>query len=123
MFWAAFSFGCCTNLVVIEGDENTKRRGVIVEVYIEVLREYLPTSLNNNSIFIQDNTPIYKAYRVRTFLKDLGIEIIVWPPYSLDLNPIENLWKLLKVEIDRAYPELKGIGNSNTTMDFIIQCV
>jgi hypothetical protein len=122
MFWAAFGFGCRTDLVVMEGDENAKRGGVTVEVYIEVVREYLPTILDDDSIFIQDNAPIHKAYRVRTFLEDLGIEIMVWPPYSLDLNPIENLWKLLKAEIDRAHPELKGMGNSNTTMDFMIQC-
>jgi hypothetical protein len=30
---------------------------------------------------------------------------------------------MLKAEIDRAYPELKGMGNSNAIMDFIIRCV
>jgi hypothetical protein len=40
----------------------------------------------------------------------------------LDLNFIENLWKILKTEIDRAYPELKGIGNNQAVIDFMIQC-
>lgn len=47
---------------------------------------------------------------------------MVWPPYSLDLNLIENLWKMLKAEIDRAYLELKGMGNSQAVMDFMIKC-
>jgi hypothetical protein len=37
------------------------------------------------------------------------------------LNPIENLWKMLKAEIDRVHPELKGMGNSNAVMDFMIR--
>lgn len=43
-----------------------------------------------------------------------------WPPYSPDLNPIENLWKMLKAEIDRTHPELKGLENSAAVMDFIL---
>ena len=30
---------------------------------------------------------------------------------------------MLKAEIDRAYPELKGIGNSNATIDFMIEYI
>lgn len=43
-----------------------------------------------------------------------------WPLYLPDLNPIENLWKMLKAKIDRVYPKLKGIGNSIIFIDFII---
>jgi len=52
MFWAAFSFGYRSDLVVIEGDQNTKRGGVIAKVYLEVLAEYLPTILEHDSVFI-----------------------------------------------------------------------
>jgi hypothetical protein len=31
--------------VIIEGDQNAKRGGVIAKVYLEVLAEYLPTIL------------------------------------------------------------------------------
>jgi hypothetical protein len=123
MFWAAFGFGYRSNLVVIEGDQNTKRGGVIAKVYLEVLAEYLPIILEYNSIFIQDNAPIYKAHKVTEFFAEIGIEVMAWPPYLPDLNPIENLWKILKAEIDRVYPELKGMGNSQAVMDFMIQCL
>ena len=67
MFWAAFGFRCRSDLVVIKGDQNAKRGGVIAKVYLEVLREYFLTILEHNSIFMQDNALIYKAYKVIEF--------------------------------------------------------
>jgi vacuolar-type H+-ATPase catalytic subunit A/Vma1 len=29
---------------------------------------------------------------------------------------------MLKAEIDRAYPKLKGIGNSQAVIDFMVEC-
>jgi hypothetical protein len=75
----------------MEGDQNVKRGGVTAKVYLEVLEQYLPTILEHDSIFMQDNAPIYKAHKVRDWFIDNGIDVMDWPPYSLDLNPIENL--------------------------------
>jgi hypothetical protein len=76
MFWAAFGFRCRSNLVVMEGDKNAKRGGIIAKVYIKVLREYLPTILEHDSVFMQDNALIYKAYKVIEFFEEIGIEVI-----------------------------------------------
>ena len=67
MFWAAFGFGIRSDLIIIERDQNTKRRDVIAKVYLEVLAKYLPTILEYDSIFIQDNISIYKAYKITKF--------------------------------------------------------
>lgn len=34
-----------------------------------------------------------------------GIHVIEFPPYSPDLNPIENLWHLLKWLVDHRNPK------------------
>jgi hypothetical protein len=45
-----------------------------------------------------------------------------WPLYSLDLNPIENIWAILKAEIYRRYPELKEALNIVETLGKLIVC-
>ena len=49
----------------------------------------------------------HTAIIIREALADVGIKVIDWPAKSPDLNPIENLWALMKREIYEICPELK----------------
>ena len=62
--------------MVIKGDEDAKRGGITAKVYIKVLRKYFPIILEHNSIFIQDNAPIYIAYKVIEFFEEIRIKVI-----------------------------------------------
>jgi hypothetical protein len=60
----------------MKGDQNAKRGGITAKVYIKVLCEYFLTILEYNSVFMQDNALIYKAYKVIKFFKEMGIKVI-----------------------------------------------
>lgn len=51
--------------------------------------------------FLHDNDKKFKSHLVQNFLHTNGITTIDFPPYSPDLNPIENLWATLAREVEQ----------------------
>ena len=45
-------------------------------------------------VLMQDNVPCHTAKSAKTFLTEENITVIEWLAQSLDMNPIENVWKL-----------------------------
>lgn len=94
MFWAAFRDYYRTSLVPVDRDPESYRGGVTVAIIRVLYKAFLPDILRPGDIFMQDNAPVHTARLVRDALEQIDINVIDWPPYSPDLNPIENLWAL-----------------------------
>ena len=66
--------------------------------------EKLSPAKQRSLIFQQDNAPSHNSKFTTTYLRNRGLReanVMTWPPNSADLNPIENLWSIIKQDIYR----------------------
>ena len=69
--------------------------------YVE---QVLAPSLKPGDIVVLDNLGSHKGKAARTAIEGAGAELRFLPPYSPDLNPIEQVFAKLKALLRRAQP-------------------
>ena len=78
--------------------EGATTRGVF-EAYLE---RVLAPSLRPGQVVVMDNLSAHKGGRVREIVEGAGCELLYLPPYSPDLNPIEEAFAKLKGRLRAA---------------------
>ena len=77
-------------------------------VYKEILKKHVPnlrTEFSQPAVFMQDNAQ--RANSVKTFLSEKDVTIIEWLAQSLDMNPIDNVWKLINKKVNENYKKCR----------------
>jgi len=55
--------------------------------------------VNPNSILVLDNATIHHVQSVLELIKEIGCLVLFLPPYSPDLNPIEETFSKIKYDL------------------------
>lgn len=115
MVWGAFSYYGVGKLVFLE-------KGVTMNGlrYLELLYDNLEDCFDECKAdrFQQDGASCHTCRCVREWFHDCGINYITdWPPNSPDLNPIENIWSIMKKELrERDTSSLSKLQESLTNV-------
>ncbi|KMQ88467.1 tc1-like transposase protein [Lasius niger] len=114
MIWGCMAYNGVGNIAFIDNIVNAEK-------YIKVLRNNLSKSaikldINETYYFQQDNDPKHTARKTKQWLLYNVPRQLITPPQSPDINPIENLWHLLDLQIRK-----RKISNKNDLKKVLLE--
>ena len=88
MVWAGISRDFKTDLHIVQGRLNARnnRDNILQPIAVPFIRN------NGLALLQQDNARPHTARITMDFLRQQGVNVLPWPAYSTDLNPLEHLW-------------------------------
>lgn len=103
-FVAAFGLRGLFAPMVVDGALNGA-------LFLKYVRQELAPQLQSGDILVLDNLQTHKVAGVEEALWSRGVRVLYLPPYSPDLNPIEQVFSKIKTELRRrelrTIPELE----------------
>ena len=102
---------------VYKGSTDTE----IFENFIEELLPYCGSWPKKYSVLVMDNASIHRSDKIQQMCDDAGVILLYLPPYSPDLNPIEEMFGELKTYIKQVWDEHIGFVKADF-LGFLEEC-
>ncbi|KAG0807341.1 hypothetical protein G6F19_013833 [Rhizopus arrhizus] len=107
-------------MTVKHGGGNIMLWSAITYAEVEILEDELKRTIEyginkqglerHQVIFQHDNDPEHTSKLVKKYLEQQSYNILEWPAQSPELNPIENMWSLLKRRLNDYETAPKGMN-------------
>jgi len=106
------------HFLVYEGSTDTE----IFEAFIETLLPYCGRWPDPKSVLIMDNASFHHSEKIQQLCDDAGVVLLYLPPYSPDLNPIEEFFGELKMYIRQVWDDQEGFVRADF-QSFLEECM
>ena len=109
--WAYINYEGTGRVFKLDGTMNKTK-------YIQMLEEHPfvaledPDESDDELTYMQDGASYHRAKLVKNWLRENHVDFLDWPPQSPDLNPIENVWALVRNELWKRRKEIKSSGDT-----------
>lgn len=103
MVWGALSFKSFYLEIIENGTINSRKYCNIIQNFVPHANALFP----NGWILEQDGATPHTSHETRNFFMDNFLQILQWPPNSPEINPIENVWTVLKAFVEKKNPQSK----------------
>ncbi|GFW82270.1 retrovirus-related Pol polyprotein from transposon TNT 1-94 [Trichonephila clavipes] len=100
MIWSVISGKGTGRLYAVKGIMwQDQYKDVLRNRLIPQLEEWFPNG--EPYIYMQDEAPCHTARSIKAFLAEQNIPLLDWPGNSSDMNPLENVWELMKRKVSK----------------------
>ena len=113
MLWSAITYAGTGWICKIDGNKDKALyKEILVDEQSKTI-DYLCQKLKlrrDQDVFQHDNDPKNTSKLVKKYLQNQEYRVLQWPAQSPDLNPIENMWQLLKIRLNEYETPAKGMA-------------